>query len=67
MTGLQNDAVKRYHVSMTLSWTGDIEATDEEQAEALAVEKFAEGQWDEQHFEILDEKELPQDGKGSSK
>lgn len=56
---------KQYFVTMTLKWTGEIEATDEEQAEALAVEKFAEGQWDEQDFEIFDEKELP-DGKGGS-
>lgn len=50
--------MKKYFVTMTLTWTGDIEATDEEQAEALAVERFADGQWDDQHFEILDEQDL---------
>ena len=58
--------MKKYYVTMTLKWTGDIEATDEEQAEALAIEKFAEGQWDAQHFEILDCKELPEASKGGS-
>lgn len=51
---------------MTLKWTGEIEASDEDQAEALAIEKFAEGQWNAQHFEILDCKELPEASKGAS-
>lgn len=58
--------MKKYYVTMTLKWTGEIEASDEQQAEALAVEKFADGQWDEQDFEIFDEKELPEEGKGAS-